>query len=238
MRHENALILMGKAPLPGKVKTRLCPPLALRDAAALYACILSDVAEEMERLRGVERYLFFTPAEASAHFRAGPFGGYHLRPQEGDDLGERMERAIGEAFNNGARRVAVVGSDCPALSAARVRSAFRELSSAADAVFGPADDGGFYLVGLGGPSPALFGGIEWSTGSVLSAVLSRCRNAGMAYALLPRESDVDTSEDLAALRRWARGHATPACPRTRKWLAAGRRLTSGQARPSSRRRAG
>lgn len=229
---DDALILMGKAPLPGRVKTRLCPPLAPRDAAALYACILSDVAEEMERLKWVTRYLFYAPAGAEGHFRAGPFAGYRLRPQKGADLGKRMERAIGEAFRNGARRVAVIGSDCPALAAARVRYAFRELASGADAVFGPAADGGFYLVALGAPAPALFRRIAWSTPTVLSAVLSRCRSAGMAYALLPRETDIDTEHDLAALRRWAREHASPRCSRTRLWL------TSDRARRSSRGGAG
>jgi rSAM/selenodomain-associated transferase 1 len=218
MRGDDALVLMGKAPLPGKVKTRMCPPLSPRRAAEFYDCLLTDVASEAALLRGVRRYLYFAPPEGRAHFLAASFPRYLLRRQAGNDLGERMARAVEEAFADGAHRAVVIGADCPALSAARIRSAFRELADAADAVFGPARDGGFYLAGLNAPAPSLFHGIEWSAPTVLSAVLSRCRQAGMTYALLPVESDVDTADDLAALRRWARTHPRPPCPRTRRWL--------------------
>ena len=239
MEHHDALILMGKAPFPGTVKTRLCPPLAPGEAAALYACFLEDIAEEAGRLRGVRRYLFFAPAEGEAYFRAGPFSAFHLHPQAGSDLGERMERATLEAFSGGARRVVVIGADCPALSAERIRSAFRELSNAAGTVFGPAEDGGYYLVGVGEPAPFLFRGIEWGAPTVLATSLSRCRDAGIPYALLPWESDVDTAEDLVSLRRRVRAHARPACPRTRRWLR-GRvpALTCSGGRISFRRPAG
>ena len=221
MRGDDALILMAKTPLPGKVKTRMCPPLSHRRAAEFYACLLEDIACETTLLRGVRRYLFHTPPGGKAVFLAASFSCFLLRKQAGNDLGERMARAVGEAFAGGARRVVVIGADCPALSAARIRSAFRELADAADAVFGPAGDGGFYLVGLNAHAPSLFHGIEWSAPTVLTAVLSRCRQAGMPYALLPVESDVDTADDLAALRLWARTHSRPPCPRTRRWLRVG-----------------
>ncbi len=214
----DALILMAKAPIPGKVKTRMCPPLSPRDAAGFYACLLADASAEAARLRDAIRYLCYAPPGWKAYFLGESFSPFLLRAQEGSDLGERMARAIDEAFACGARRAVIVGADCPALSAGRMRSAFRELSSGADAVFGPAEDGGFYLAGLGAPDSRLFRGIEWSTASVLSDVLSRCRRSGMTYSLLPVESDVDTPDDLAALLRWAGSHPAPACPRTRRWL--------------------
>ncbi len=129
-----------------------------------------------------------------------------------------MERAVLEVMKGGARRVVVIGSDCPALSAERIRRAFRELSNSAGAVFGPSGDGGYYLLGVGSAFPFLFRGIGWGGSSVLEESVSRCRDAGIPYALLPGESDVDTPEDLAALERWAAGHAGPPCPRTRRWL--------------------
>ncbi len=218
MERLDTLILFGKAPVPGTVKTRLCPPLSPREAAGLYSCLLEDAAEEAGRLRGVRRYIFFAPPEGEAYFRAGTFSAFHIRPQAGSDLGERMERATLAAFAGGARRVVVIGADCPALSGGIIRSAFRELSNAAGAVFGPAEDGGYYLVGLGEPAPFLFRGIEWGSPTVLATSLSRCRDAGIPYALLPGKSDVDTAEDLVSLRRWARAHARPPCPRTRSWL--------------------
>jgi rSAM/selenodomain-associated transferase 1 len=218
MRTDDALVLMGKAPLPGTVKTRMCPPLSSRRAAELYACMLADVACETEALRGVRRYLFFAPAEGRKHFLAAPYSRFLLREQAGNDLGERMAWAMGAAFADGARRVAIVGGDCPALSAARIRAAFGELAAGADAVFGPARDGGFYLAGLAAAAPSLFRGIGWGGPEALSGVLSRCRRAGMTYALLPVERDVDTAADLAALRLWARSRPRPPCPRTRRWL--------------------
>ncbi len=239
MRHDEALILMGKSPIPGAVKTRLCPPLVPREAAALYACLLEDIAEETNNLRGVRRYLFYSPPEGKGYFLGDPFAGFLLREQGRGSLGMRMERAARAAFSEGARRVVVIGADCPALSAGRIRLAFRELSNAAGAVFGPADDGGFYLVGIDGPAPFLFRGIEWGTSAVLATSLSRCRDAGTPFALLPRESDLDTAEDLLSLRRRVRGRGLPACPRTRKWLeSALPALISSRGRSSFRRPAG
>lgn len=213
-----ALILMGKAPFAGAVKTRLSPFVAPREAASFYACMLKDTAEEMSHLRGVRRYLFFAPRGSRGRFGDTAFDGYLLRPQSERDLGGRMADAIAQARGDGAVRVAVVGSDCPALSASRVRLAFRELSGGAGAVFGPARDGGFYLAGLSAHAPSLFRKIAWSTPGVFEEVLARCRAAGIAYALLPPEGDVDEGKDLDDLRHWLRRHPDPPCPRTRRWI--------------------
>jgi uncharacterized protein len=216
------LILMGKAPRTGAVKTRLSPSLPPRAAASLYMCLLEDAAEEMARLRGVDRCLAFSPAGEGRRFRASAFAAFRPVPQRGKDLGERMTHAMEAAFSRGARRVVLVGSDCPALSSGRVRDAFRELRDGAAAVFGPAADGGFYLVGLARPAPTLFRDVPWSTQAVLARVIGACREAGLPYALLPVESDVDTPEDVQALRRWVRSRKQPRCPRTRRWLTASR----------------
>ncbi|NJD61900.1 MAG: glycosyltransferase [Deltaproteobacteria bacterium] len=237
MRRDDALILMAKAPLPGQVKTRMFPVLGPRGASAFYSCLLADVAGEAAGLGGGRRYLFYLPPAGRSHFLSDPFSRFQLREQAGSDLGERMAGAMHGAFSDGARSVVVIGADCPALSARRIRSAFRELSDGADAVFGPAVDGGFYLVGLNTAVPSLFPGIEWSTRAVLQTILSRCRRAGMTYALLPVEADVDTGEDLGALRVWLRSHAHPRCARTRKWLrSATAQITCRAARTSSGRR--
>ena len=233
MRGENALIIMAKAPRPGAVKTRLTPPFSSREAAALYACMLADTAEEMASLPGVRRYLFHGPPGGGSGFEAAPFAGYTLRPQSGGDLGERMARAAESAFRAGAGRVAVIGADCPALAAFRVREAFRELSAGASAVFGPSADGGFHLAALAAPAPSLFAGIAWGTGTVLAEVVARCRDAQLPYALLRVERDVDTAEDVAAFSRWARTRARPRCPRTRRWITC-RRGRPATCRPGGR----
>ncbi len=229
MRADDALILMAKAPRPGAVKTRLAPAYPAREAAALYACMLADTAGEMASLPGVRRYLFLAPPAAGG-FDARPFAGYAILPQSGRDLGERMERAAAHAFRAGAARVAVIGADCPALAATRVREAFRELAAGAAVVLGPSADGGFYLAALAAPAATIFRGIAWGTASVLAGVAARCRGAGLPYALLRTERDVDTADDVAAFSRWARSRARPACPRTRRWL------TSRRGRPATCRR--
>lgn len=217
MRCENALILMAKVPRPGAVKTRLIPPFAAHEAAALYGCMLADTAEEMASLAGVRRYLFRAPPGAGG-FDAAPFTSYAVRPQSGGDLGERMARAAAWAFRDGAARVALIGADCPALAAARVREAFRELTAGAAVVLGPSADGGFHLAALAAPAPSIFKRIAWGTASVLAGVTARCRAAGLPYGLLRVERDVDTAEDVADFSRWARSRVRPPCPRTRRWV--------------------
>ena len=232
MRGEDALILMAKAPRPGAVKTRLTPHLSPPEAAGLYECMLADAAEEMGALAGVRRYIFRTPPRGGG-FDAAPFAGYVVRPQSGKGLGERMALAAAEAFREGAGRVAVIGGDCPALGASRVREAFREISAGASVVLGPSADGGFHLVALAAPAPSVFAGIAWGTGTVLEEVAARCRAARLPYSVLRVERDVDTAEDVAALWRWARSRAVPPCPRTRRWLTA-RRERPATARPGGR----
>jgi rSAM/selenodomain-associated transferase 1 len=213
-----ALALLAKEPSPGRVKTRLCPPLSPDQAARLCSCLLADTAEELASLRAVRRFLFLDPPESVARAAGGPFAGFELLPQRGRGLGERMLRAASLCFRRGARRVVIVGADCPALTAGRVHQAFRELRSGAGAVLGPSADGGYYLFGLSSPDARLFEGIHWSTEAVLRETAARCRAAGTPFSLLRRERDVDTFGDLLALRERLASRPTPRCPRTRECL--------------------
>jgi rSAM/selenodomain-associated transferase 1 len=215
---KEAVVLMAKAPVAGRVKTRLCPPLDPRESAALYACMLGDTADEVSVVPRVRKYLFLDPPEATVLPRRDPFCAFERLPQRGRDLGERMRDAAATAFRRGARRVVIVGADCPSLSAGTVRVAFRELSTGASAVFGPSTDGGYYLVGLSSPDGRLFRGSRWGTAEVLRNAAARCRADAAPFSFLPPGRDVDTWEDLLELREWARTHARPACPRTRGWI--------------------
>jgi len=217
-RAEEAVVLMAKAPVAGRVKTRLCPPLDPREAACLYACMLVDTASEMCALPLVRRYLFLDPPESVDSLPGPPFSAFEAFPQRGRDLGDRMRDGAATAFRRGARRVVIVGADCPSLSAGTVRRAFRELSSGASVVFGPSTDGGYYLVGLSSPDERLFRGFRWSTAEVLRNASARCRTLSAPFSFLAPGRDVDTGEDLFALREWTRTHALPRCPRTRGWI--------------------
>jgi rSAM/selenodomain-associated transferase 1 len=215
-----AVVLMAKAPVPGRVKTRLCPPLAPAEAARLYACMLGDAAEEISSVARIARYLFLDPPGTVNTLRGAPFSPFERFPQRGKDLGEKMRDAAATAFRLGATRVVIVGGDCPALAAERLRRAFRELREGAEAAFGPSADGGYYLVGLACPDERLFRKIPWSTPTVLPDTVARCRALSIPFSFLQPERDVDTGEDLHALGEWARTHARPACPRTREWITA------------------
>jgi rSAM/selenodomain-associated transferase 1 len=215
---REAVVLMAKAPVPGGVKTRLCPPLDPRGAARLYGCMLGDTAAELSAVSRVRRYLFLDSPEPADFLRRAPFSAFEPFPQRGKDLGERMRDAAATAFRLGATRVVIVGADCPSLSAGTVRSAFRELSSGASVVFGPSADGGYYLIGLSSPDERLFRGFRWGTAEVLRDAAARCRILSAPFSFLPAGRDVDTGEDLLALRDWAGSHARPACPRTRGWI--------------------
>lgn len=215
---EEAVVLMAKAPVAGKVKTRLSPPLDPRESAALYACMLGDTAAEIITLARVRRYLFLDPPGSADSLRGAPFTSFERFPQRGKDLGDRMLDAAATAFRRGATRVVIVGGDCPALAAGRLRRAFRELREGADAVIGPSADGGYYLVGLARPDERLFRKLAWGTSTVLADTVARCRALSIPFSFLPPETDVDTGEELNALAEWARTHARPACPRTREWI--------------------
>ena len=196
------------------MKTRLIGDLTPAEAAALHAAFLDDL---LDRLRDGDFELQL--AWALEPEDELPAGGIR---QQGDDLGERLYRALSEAARDGSS-VMALGSDHPTLPIELVEDAFERLENGAEVVLGPAEDGGYYLIALRSDAvrPRLFEGISWSTDRVLSETLERCRN--LAVELLPPASDVDTPEDL---RRLAAQMSTNdlGCPRTRELLRAWQRL--------------
>lgn len=207
------LLLFTKPAREGRVKTRLIGDLTAAEAAGLHAAFLEDL---LGRLREGDFELRLAWAlDPEDEVPAGPVPGVR---QQGDDLGERLYRALSAAAaESGA--VAALGSDHPALPLAIVHRAFETVEAGADVVLGPAEDGGYYLVALraGAVARRLFEDIAWSTERVLPATLERCRELGLAVELLPEASDVDTPEDL---RRLAERMAVSdlGCPRTRDLL--------------------
>jgi rSAM/selenodomain-associated transferase 1 len=190
---RDVLLVFLKAARPGVVKTRLVPVLGKASAAELYRVLAeAEVRRTAPRRGEYERRLCYTPPRARAAMEAW-FPGEVFVPQEGVDLGARMARAFDRAFVDGARRVAIIGGDVPAVSRATVRQAFRSLRGH-DVVLGPARDGGYYLLALSHPRPALFRGIAWGSSSVLAATLKKA--AGLAVRLLEPLTDIDTLEDL------------------------------------------
>ena len=191
------LIIFAREPLPGNVKTRLCPPLSFEAAAQLYHSFIGDILEEMTRVEKCSLAVAFSPPESQAFFRRLAPPDAHLWSQEGADLGARMARAFDRGFGTGFGPVMLMGSDVPDLPAARVAEAQAVLTAGqAQVVLGPSHDGGYYLVGLTTPQPGLFSGPAWSGHRVLSDTLRLARDLALTVHLLPRWRDIDTYDDL------------------------------------------
>lgn len=201
---QAALLIFAKAPLPGQVKTRLCPPLTPDEAATLHGTFVLDILERskdaQKRARlAFDRYLSCSPSADHVYFKIlGARHGVGLETQTGEDLGARMLHAFETLFARGYSRVVMVGTDIPSLPAHLLNEALERLD-AHEVVLGPALDGGYYLIGLVRPIPHLFRGVPWSTPDVLSVTQKIAAGLGLRLALLAPQRDVDRLEDLQAV---------------------------------------
>jgi rSAM/selenodomain-associated transferase 1 len=187
--------VLARAPVPGQAKTRLVPALGAAGAARLQARLIEVTVAKalaLEQAR-VTLWLAGDPATLPA-----PVRGVAVQAQVGADLGARMDYAARAALARAAR-VLVIGTDCPALTAAHLRAA-RDALADFDVVLQPADDGGYVLIGMRAPQPSLFTGIGWGSPSVFAATLRRIADAGLRAAVLPALPDLDTPDDLARAR--------------------------------------
>jgi rSAM/selenodomain-associated transferase 1 len=193
-KKNRILGIFAKQPLPGMVKTRLCPPLTPEQAADLYRVCLLETVTRMRSLAGCELAICYSGDE---DWFAATFSGVKLVPQCGGDLGERMARCLSDWLAAGYQAAALIGSDAPDLPLERIEQAFSALVSA-DLVHGPAVDGGFYLVGEATHHAQLFQEIPWSTGKVLEQTLAKATQLKLRSVLLEPWDDLD---DLPALLR-------------------------------------
>lgn len=214
-----AIAVMAKAPQAGQVKTRLVPPLSQEEAADLYRCLLLDKLLQISQLPGVDSYVAYTPGEAGPLMRELAPQSFTLIPQSGSDLGDRLHRLSAILLEKGHPGVMIVDSDTPTLPTAYLLEAIERLQSKiTDLVLGPAEDGGYYLVGLKRPCRALFDGIQWSSPSVLTETLQRASAQRLRVATLPSWFDVDTADDLHRLRLDLATNGNALAPHTRAFL--------------------
>jgi rSAM/selenodomain-associated transferase 1 len=139
--------------------------------------------------------LSFAPETAEQAFKKWFPQQRFFTPQQGSDLGERMNNAFLQAFAAGYTKTLLIGSDCPDISRAIVTRGFALLDTH-NIVLGPAYDGGYYLIGLCRPEPELFSDMEWGTERVLQQTLDKINVLGMTAAFLPKLRDIDRIEDL------------------------------------------
>ena len=197
----NALVVMAKAPLAGQVKTRLIPALSPEQAARLAGALLVDQLNHVRQIEYADLYLAFAPDEARVLMKelAPPL--FRLFPQEGADLGARMQAIFEKLFHAGYRNIILMGSDLAAVPLGFFDRSCRFLDSSQHrVVLGPTRDGGYYLVGCNQPTPELFREMIWSHGAVLTQTLAKLARSKIAHHLLPSWFDVDTAADLRVLR--------------------------------------
>lgn len=193
---QPALVIFAKAPVPGHVKTRLCPPLTPDEAASLHGSLVLDMLERTGKRGEYIRLLACAPSKDHPFFKTvgGRFG-ITLLNQLGDDLGSRMAKAFDFAFDQGHHQVMLIGTDIPYLTISTIQQAIHLLSHH-DLVLGPTFDGGYYLIGMKRSYPELFLSIPWSSSDVLSFTQRNAQHLGLSVGLLNMERDLDTFEDL------------------------------------------
>jgi hypothetical protein len=181
---KDTVIVFARAPRLGTVKRRLARDFGDRAALRFHTRTLTALLRDLASCRRFDVVLALTPDRAAVRVPAW----VRIVPQGRGDLGERMSRALGRF-----RRVALIGCDIPQANAADVRDAMRALGSA-DAVFGPATDGGYWLIALGPRRPAdLFGRARWSTRHALADTLTQFRHHRVGF--IRTLTDVDTAAD-------------------------------------------
>ena len=174
------------------MKTRLKESLTDDERVALYERLLCGTVERLRDIKDTDTFITYTPREQSEYFNRFDLT---LFAQEGDGLGPRMHLALSHLLGMGYERAALVGVDIPGLGPGEVALGLGLLDHA-DVVFGPARDGGYYLVAMRSPCAGVFEGVEWSVPDTLAQSLDRVADAGLVSALGPVLADLDTPEDL------------------------------------------
>lgn len=217
---KDCLLFFVKYPEPGEVKTRLAEGSSHEQAATFYRTFVEEKLAELDDC-SAEVIICFTPETARNDMQQWLGTKHRFIGQKGADLGRRMENAFREAFFMGYERVVLSGSDIPALSPAIVEEGLAALTPGT-ACLGPADDGGYYLIGFHrqGLQPTIFQGMEWSTDMVFQQTVTRLEDAGVDFHELPQLEDTDTIEDVETLA--ALGPTGPLGPRS---LAMARKLS-------------
>ena len=182
---DTLLIIFVKNIVLGKVKTRLAKTIGIQGAFEVYKHIVAQLENETSKVNH-DKHIYFSDVVIKEKWPKD-----QKFVQSEGDIGMRMKNAFEEAFNQGYKRVVLVGSDIPDLTFKIIDSAFDELENH-KTVFGPSEEGGYYLVGLNEMDVSIFEGVEWSTEQVLAQSLNKVSS----YALVEELNDIDTIDDL------------------------------------------
>ncbi|NQY10281.1 MAG: glycosyltransferase [Flavobacteriales bacterium] len=199
MMNKNQLIIFIKNPVLGKVKTRLAKYIGDRSALQIYLSLLKHTFKITKELEDVVKVVYYSDVVEEDDMWISTSFGKSL--QEGNDLGMRMKNAFQTAFNEGAERVVIIGSDCFELTQNYIEHAFNILNSN-QAVIGPAVDGGYYLLGMNRMYSSVFQDVEWSTHNVFVSTFVKLKEEDIQFKLLPVLYDVDRVEDVPELLQY------------------------------------
>ena len=189
---ENLLIIFAKNPVLGRCKTRLAKGIGPENALAVYRILLQHTAQTTRSLK-VDKEVFYT--DFIDHEDSWDSTIFKKGLQRPGDLGQKMQAAFEAGFKKGYQKIVLIGTDLISLEASDIEKAFKALDSNT-VIFGPALDGGYYLIGLSQMKPELFKNIPWSTPEVLTKSLEKIDHT---YQLLQIKNDIDTEEDLAEI---------------------------------------
>lgn len=189
---SSLLMVFMKNQVKGKVKTRLASTVGDELAFEVYNLLISRTTNVISQLEGINIEIHF-----SDFIDENLLGDSQCEKfiQQGDDLGQRMRNAFANAFKKGFKKIVIIGSDCFDLNVSIIYQSFEVLEKK-NIVIGPANDGGYYLLGMKSPCYELFEGISWSTGEVLCETLLVLKKKGLSYELLIELADIDTEDDL------------------------------------------
>lgn len=186
-----------KYPEPGNVKTRLAASIGDEKAAAVYRLFAETCLQRFHSVRDTDCIVYCTPAEEKERIAVWLGDENLYRIQSNGDLGERLTHGFQECLAQ-YHKVIALGTDSPDLPVAYVEEALASLEDH-DAVVGPCDDGGYYLIGMKREFPFLFEEIEWSTNQVLYQTLMKAKEHQVSFDILPGWYDVDTEDELQKL---------------------------------------
>ncbi len=210
-----SFVVFAKEPRPGRVKTRLVPPLTHEQAARLATAFVRDLVRRLLAPGDAEVRVALPPGDTGAGWLEGLGSGVRVVDQGEGDLGDRLDRALTEALADGARIAVAVGADHPDLP----RSMLDELVSITgeeQCGWIPTEDGGYAAIGLGLPQPGLFRDVPWSTPRVAEITRNRARESGVSLHSAGTWRDVDVADDL--MRLAGSPDSMRRCPETRRIL--------------------
>jgi len=229
---KRAIGVMARAPVPGRCKTRLLAAHGPEWVAGLYAAMLRDTLDGLQSVTADDYVVFAAPLPVGADtdepladrarasldvlVRHVP-SPWELVVQEGDDLGARMEHALGALFARGASYALLSGTDAPSFPTDPIDAAIDDAVARGAIVVGPTEDGGYYVIGMPRVEPRLLRDMPWSTPAVMETTRMRCRELALPLIELPKWYDVDDPSDVLALLDEVRKHPERA-PRTAQFL--------------------